>query len=135
MSTDAKPVPSPSTPSVVHREKGMKIFVWPKVIFLYPTAIVALICWAGMWINHDRTHDPTRSLKDAVKAIAAGDETVKEQPSATPGTTSHFKTPHEDVVITSIAAPDHTHKVDRFKTPQNLLAMLCSWACSPSTCW
>ena len=36
-------------PLAVHREKGMKIFVWPKVIFLYPTAIVALICWAGMW--------------------------------------------------------------------------------------
>jgi len=44
----------------------MRIFTWPKVIFLYPTAIVSLICWAGMWIIHDRTHDPTKPLIDAV---------------------------------------------------------------------
>src|SRR5262249_48819946 len=83
-----------------------------------------LICWLGMWVNHDRTHDPTRSLKDAVKAMAAGDKTVQEQPSSASGNTSHFRTPHEEVQITSIGAPDSTHKVDRFKTPQNLLAML-----------
>ena len=40
--------------------------MWPKVIFLYPTAIVALICCVGMSIIHDRTHDPTKSLKSAV---------------------------------------------------------------------
>jgi hypothetical protein len=105
----------------------MKIFVWPKVIFLYPTAIVALICWLGMWMNHDRTHDPERSLKDAVKALAAQDKTVQELPSSSPGTVSHFKTPHEEVTIVTIADQDsahHAHRVDRFKTPQNLLAML-----------
>ena len=59
----------------------MRIFVWPKVIFLYPTAIVALICWAGMWMNHDRTHDPTRPLKDAMKNIAEEDKTVGGQPA------------------------------------------------------
>jgi hypothetical protein len=125
MSMDAKPSPSsPLPPHAVHREKGMKIFVWPKVIFLYPTAIVALICWLGMWMNHDRTHDPTRSLKDAVKALAAQDKTVQEVPSASPGSTSHFKTPHEEVTIVSLTPVDSVHKVDRFKTPQNLLAML-----------
>ena len=126
MSTDAKPSPSSSTPSghVVHREKGMRIFVWPKVIFLYPTAIVALICWAGMWMNHDRTHDPTRPLKDAMKNIAEEDKTVGGQPADSTGKVSHFKTPHEEVTIVSTAPADSTHKVDRFKTPQNLLAML-----------
>ena len=127
MSTDAKPGPFPSTPShVAHREKGMKIFVWPKVIFLYPTAIVALLCWLGMWMNHDRAHDPTRSLKDTVKALAAQ---RRDSPGATLRLARHHpvisKTPHEDVVIVSLAAGDsHTHKVERFKTPQNLLAML-----------
>ncbi len=32
--------------------------MWPKVIFLYPSAIVALICWAGMMIISDRTEVP-----------------------------------------------------------------------------
>src|SRR5216684_2453646 len=52
MSTNAKPSISTTTPGLApqHREKGIRIFMWPKVIFLYPTAIVALICWAGMWI-------------------------------------------------------------------------------------
>jgi hypothetical protein len=126
MSTDAKPSPSSPIPpaSVVHREKGMRIFVWPKVIFLYPTAIVALICWAGMWMNHDRTHDPTRSLKDAMKNIGEEEKAVGGQPADSTGKVSHFKTPHEEVTIVSIAPADSTHKVDRFKTPQNLLAML-----------
>jgi hypothetical protein len=125
MSTDAKPVPSPSTPShVVHREKGMKIFVWPKVIFLYPTAIVALICWAGMWINHDRTHDPTRPLKEAVRTLVDDQKVTGDQPNASNDKVTHFKTAHEEVTIVSIGAPTHEHKVDRFKTPQNLLAML-----------
>jgi hypothetical protein len=125
MSTDAKPSPSPSTPPPVkHHEKGMKIFVWPKVIFLYPTAIVALICWAGMWINHDRTHDPTRSLKDAMKAVAETDKTISEHPGDATGKVTHFKTPHEDVTIVSHTPATSEHKVDRFKTPQNLLAML-----------
>ena len=103
MSTDAKPSPSSSTPPpLVHREKGMRIFVWPKVIFLYPTAIVALICWAGMWINHDRTLDPRRPLKEAVDA-------------------KHLSAEHS--ALSNLPA-SNMDKVDRFKTPQNLLAML-----------
>jgi hypothetical protein len=56
MSTEAKPSP-PTTPGLAsqHREKGIRIFMWPKVIFLYPSALVALICWAGMMIIQDRT--------------------------------------------------------------------------------
>ncbi len=103
MSMDPKSSLSPSTPPpMVHREKGMRIFVWPKVIFLYPTAIVALICWAGMWINHDRTIDPRRPLRDAVDAkhLAAEHSSISNLPAST------------------------MDKVDRFKTPQNLLAML-----------
>jgi hypothetical protein len=74
--------------------------MWPKVIFLYPTALVALICAMGMSIIHDRTHDPTKPLKTAVdkKYWAEGDTL-----SDLPGTSD---------------------KVERFRTPQNLLAML-----------
>jgi hypothetical protein len=103
MSMDAKPSPSHSTPPPVkHHEKGMRIFTWPKVIFLYPTAIVALICWAGMWIIHDRTHDPTRPLQEAVEM-------------------KHFK--GDQKTLGELPAPTGD-KVQRFYTPQNLLAML-----------
>ena len=104
MSTDAKSAPSSSTPSPTgaHRGQGIRIFMWPKVIFLYPTALVALICAAGMSIIHDRTHDPTKPLKTAVDAkyLTPGSDAVSQQPA------------------TSL------DKVDRFRTPQNLLAML-----------
>ena len=103
MSTDAKLSPSHSTPPPLkHHEKGMRIFTWPKVIFLYPTAIVALICWAGMWIIHDRTHDPTRPLNEAVDI-------------------KHFKADHQ--TMGEVPAPTGD-KVQRFYSPQNLLAML-----------
>ena len=41
MSMDAKPpVTSPATPPhVKHREKGIRIFMWPKVIYIFPSAI------------------------------------------------------------------------------------------------
>jgi hypothetical protein len=99
MSTDAKLAPSSSTPAA-HHGTGIRIFMWPKVIFLYPTAIVALICAFGMSIINDRTHDPTKPLKSAVhKKYLTNDENLSDQP----GTRDY---------------------VERFRTPQNLLAML-----------
>ena len=104
MSTDAKSATSSLTPvsSGPPREPGIRIFMWPKVIFLYPTAIVALFCAVGMAWIHDRTHDPTKPIIEAVdhKHLAPG---------------------HENLPAT--AATNMT-KVDRFKTPQNLMAML-----------
>jgi hypothetical protein len=76
--------------------------MWPKVIFLYPTALVALFCAAGMAWIHDHTLDPTKAIKDAVPAH-----------SLSPG---HENLP--DIPATSM------DKVQRFKTPQNMMAML-----------
>jgi hypothetical protein len=100
MSTDAKPVPSSASPAQ-HREPGIRIFMWPKVIFLYPTAIVALICALGMSIIHNHTHDPTEPLDTAVheKYLPKGDNSAIHEAST-------------------------SDKVERFRTPQNLLAML-----------
>ena len=36
MSTDAKPSMTTPEPTPKHREQGIRIFMWPKVIFLYP---------------------------------------------------------------------------------------------------
>jgi hypothetical protein len=102
---DAKPTTSssPAQPfPPTHHEKGMRIFIWPKVIFLYPTAIVALICAFGMWLINDTTQDPTKPIKTAISP-------------------KHLKPGHES--LPNEAATDLTH-VDRFRTPQNLLAVL-----------
>jgi hypothetical protein len=104
MSTDAKPATSSSTPvsSLPPRGQGIRIFMWPKVIFLYPTAIVALLCSIGMATIHDRTHDPTKPI------IEAGDH-------------KHLAPGHENLPTT---AATNMNRVERFKTPQNLMAML-----------
>jgi hypothetical protein len=104
MSTDAKrTTPTSAEPTPKHREKGIRIFMWPKVIFLYPTAIVAVICAMGMQIIHNRVHDPARPLGEAVDA---------RQYTGTGGATT----------VNEIAPP--IDKAERFWTPQNLLGML-----------
>jgi hypothetical protein len=103
MSTDAKPsLPTTSEPTVKHREKGIRIFMWPKVIFLYPTAVVSLICAAGMSIIHDRTHDPTIPLN---QAVAKG------------------QLPQGESAFGDAQNVSSVNKLDRFWTPQNLLGM------------
>jgi hypothetical protein len=100
MSTNAKS--SPTSIPAQHREKGIRIFMWPKVIFLYPTAIVALMCSIGMAMIHDYTHDPTKPLSAAVDP-------------------KHLTPEH---AIPNDVAKEGITKVDRFLTWQNLLAML-----------
>jgi hypothetical protein len=104
MSMPAKSATSPSIPAFphAHHDKGIRIFTWPKVIFLYPTALVSLICYFGMWMIHDQTHDPTKSPRSAFNAkdLAPGLENLSDEPGT------------------------QLTRVDRFSTPQNLLAML-----------
>jgi hypothetical protein len=102
MSTDAKSAASSATPMPpgAHRGPGIRIFMWPKVIFLYPTAIVSLICAFGMHLNHNRTHDITHPVREAVeKKYLVQDDVLSDQAAT-------------------------SDKVERFRTPQNLLAML-----------
>ena len=44
MSSDPKPTPSSVSPLVKHRDHGLRIFTYPKVIFIFPTMVTALIC-------------------------------------------------------------------------------------------
>ncbi len=100
----AAPAPSPLTNTPrglkVQDVKGIRIFSYPKVIFLFPTLVVALLCWAGMLMIGDST----------VKQRHA-ENTVK----ATTGTAPTGAAP---------AVPEPATKHDRFKTPENLLGVL-----------
>lgn len=101
MSMDSKPpVTSPSSPvSIKHREKGIRIFMWPKMIYIFPSAIVALICAIGMYFLREKTYDPTIGNPAVTTAAPAADGTL----------------PAGTVTMT---------KLERFRTPQNLLGML-----------
>jgi hypothetical protein len=106
MAMDPKPVPSTTAGMSAgpRRDKGIRIFSYPKVIFLYPTLIAALICWIGMLMIGDVTHDPLKPPPAAgasAPAVKAG--------SATAGAAT----------TTTVPA-----KHDRFKAPQNLFAVL-----------
>ena len=45
MSLDPKAAGGGSAP---HREKGVRIFTYPKIIFIFPTLIASIVCWIGM---------------------------------------------------------------------------------------
>jgi hypothetical protein len=83
MSTDpklAKPA-SPTTPAV-YRDKGIKIFMYPKVIYLFPTLVVSLICWAGMWmIAEKRLADPSKPTPVIAGAPAGAGDVVPSEPT------------------------------------------------------
>ena len=49
MASDPKASPTGGQPAPV-REKGVRIFTYPKIIFIFPTLIMAVICWVGMYL-------------------------------------------------------------------------------------
>ncbi|WP_165250532.1 hypothetical protein [Paludisphaera soli] len=115
MSTDVKTTEVP-TPAPRRREKGIKIFMWPKVIYIFPSAIVALICAVGMYWLPNKTYDasvpPTPVIVD--------DATAKANANATPAVLDpNAPAPTANVV----AGPPMTRR-ERFNTPQNLLGIL-----------
>ena len=101
MASEPKPTTPPgSSATAPRRDKGIRIFFYPKIIFLLPTLIVAIICWLGMWVIRDRTENPNKRAPQQVSAKGA--------PAVAAAT------PAEPVRPAS----------DRFKTPENLLAVL-----------
>jgi len=49
MASDPKASPLPGA----QRGKGVRIFTYPKIIFIFPSLIMSLICWLGMWMTPD----------------------------------------------------------------------------------
>jgi hypothetical protein len=61
MSTDPKSAKPPLESPALKRDKGIRIFMYPKVIYLFPTLVVSLICWAGALLNVERLADPSKT--------------------------------------------------------------------------
>ena len=99
MVPDPKQSANPESPIVMHREKGLRIFTYPKVIFIFPTLVTALICGIGMSMIGNETKDP---IKEARKAQATATATANSAP----------------------ASPAPMAKHERFQTTPNLLGIL-----------
>jgi hypothetical protein len=73
MASDPKaPPPASSAPSPRHRGEGIRIFTYPKVIFIFPTMVTALICGIAMKLSGDQTADPLKAQAAAKAAASAG---------------------------------------------------------------
>lgn len=107
MASDPKATPPSPVSRAPHRDKGIRIFTYPKVIFIFPTLVVAMICGIGMKLIGDSTADPLKPLPNQAAASAAG--------SAAPASgTEHAAKPHPTVF----------EKHARFLTSQNLFGVL-----------
>jgi hypothetical protein len=75
MSADPKAATMSGAAAAARREKGVKVFTYPKIIFIMPTLVMALICWLGMmWIG-DNLERPSRNPAvnaEEQKAVAEG---------------------------------------------------------------
>jgi hypothetical protein len=103
MASDPKHPPTSAAAAALQRGHGIRIFTYPKVIFIFPTLVAALICGTGMMLIQDRTVDP---LKTPPKLSAD----AAPVPVAQPGDAQ--------------PAPPVRAKHERFTTPQNLLGVL-----------
>jgi hypothetical protein len=69
MASDPKATHPPGSSSLVrHREHGLRIFTYPKVIFMFPTLVTALICGFGMLLIGNTTTAPPRKINPPATA-------------------------------------------------------------------
>ncbi len=76
MAMDPKAASTPPNTQVKQRDHGIQIFTYPKLIFIFPTMIAALICGIGMELIGDRTTDPIKVEKAQEAAKEAKGEPV-----------------------------------------------------------
>lgn len=98
MALDPKSAPSErSLHSTRMDVNGIRIFTYPKVIYIFPTMIVSLICGIGMIMVGERIEDPTKPTYAAQVKANSGD-------------------------VSAVTPPVAAH--ERFKSVQNLLGVL-----------
>ncbi len=81
MASDPKSVTPAGSPTPV-REKGVRIFTYPKIIFIFPTLIMALICWIGMYMIPDVGSFNSAREKERHEAKLKADATAKANSAA-----------------------------------------------------
>ncbi len=121
MTADPKQAPPPPPPPT---DQGVRIFTYPKVIFLIPTLVAAIACGIGMMVIRDQTRDPYEILASTAPTASAKLETPK--PDAAGAKTAKAETPKSTAATPApaeakVKEPPVAH---RFGSPQNILAMV-----------
>ena len=114
MSTDPKPSTPPASGGVpAPNTKGVKIFTYPKIIFIWPTLVVSFICGFSMIVISDRTQDPRAEHRLMVASQKLPPAPTAEEAEA-------------KLRAGQPATPDESKAVDvrRFNTTQNVLAII-----------
>ncbi len=108
-SADKAPPPA----SFPHR--GIRIFTYPKIIFIWPTFLAAVVSAIIMAVSGNDTNDPHRA---AVVSEAAPEKVEVKAPEAD----ANVKTVAEEPKTDEAGVPKQIKK--RFTTPQNIAGML-----------
>ncbi len=108
MASDSKAMSQSGSP-VPKREKGVIIFTYPKIIFIFPTLIMSLICWVGMMTIRDT---PKYNYE---RMIASQTKSKPAEAGKTASTTVNGKT---TTVGTTTGMPS------AFKRKENILGLL-----------
>lgn len=110
------PTPTPAKQPTARQAKedavhGVRIFCFPKIIFIWPTFIAALICGIGMLAVRNNTADPKK-----VASVGFQKTVEPRTDAATPGAQAEAGSP-QDEALQVFAIPR------RFNSPQNLFAL------------
>ena len=114
---DAQPPTSGALPISTHG-KGVKVFTYPKIIFIWPTLVVSIICGFGMLVIKDRTLDPRMVPADAAQAAA-------NREAARPAAVGADGKARAEAGTGTAPAPtgEPARPVRRFMKTQNILAV------------
>jgi len=111
MASDSKAFkPSAATPAP-KREKGVRIFTYPKIIFIFPTLVMSIICYFGMLMIPD--------VADFnYKRVHAKDNVTKASASDTSKPVAKAKTGQENSIL------DITPNTIAFKRKENIFGLI-----------
>ena len=71
----------PSAGVTAQHHLGVRIFTYPKIIFMLPTLVAAIICGIGMLIIQDNLRDPTKEHRQAQAAATQPAPRAEANPS------------------------------------------------------
>jgi hypothetical protein len=107
MALDPKATPARDRNNMV---KGIRIFTYPKLIFIFPTLVAALLCGMGMSLLGNPTEDPLKRAPTGAAVVGGAEVPVSEtQPNA-----------DRPQTVGTVKMAKH----QRFVQPQNLLGIL-----------
>ena len=104
-------------PAKTSLERGIRIFTYPKIIFLFPTLLMSIICWVGMWmISED--NEPTKQVP-VNEAVQDQDQRI-----ANPEAKAEVQEVPARLIPASGPVPLGQADPIRFRRPENVLGLL-----------